>query len=68
MQRSLNKRVKGEPPWEDQPREEPGDAIPPESADELDQDGPRGHGGKTLLEHARDAMNENAELGSLPAE
>ena len=46
-------------------QEETGAAIP---TDEQDQDAPRGHGGKTFLEHAREAMGEHAELGRLLAE
>ena len=49
-------------------REEPGNAMPPESADGQDQEGPRGHDRKTFLEHARDSMNEHAELGRLLAQ
>ena len=46
----------------------PGTAMPPESAVEQDQDASRGHGGKTFLEHARESMEEHAELGRLLAE
>ena len=48
-------------------REEPGATILPEAADGQHQDGPRGHGGKTFLEHARDAMDEHDTLGRLLA-
>ena len=49
-------------------REEPGIAIPPESADEQDHDALRGRGEKTFLEHARESMEEHAELGRLLAQ
>ena len=55
-------------PAEDQPsREDPGNAIPPEGADEQDQHGPTAYREKTFLEHLEDAMNEHAELGRLLA-
>ena len=41
------------------PREEPGNATPPEGTEGQDQDGPRGHDGKTFLHHAEDVMNEH---------
>ena len=47
--------------------EEPA-AIPPESADEQDQDTPRGRGGKAFLEHFRESMEEHTELARLLAE
>ena len=46
-------------------REEPGNPIPPESADEQDQDCPRGYEGKAFLEHLEDSMNEHETLGRL---
>jgi len=55
-------------PEQGPPQDEPGTAIPPESADAQDQDAPRGHGGKTLLEHARESMDEHDTLGRLLAE
>ena len=53
---------------EESSQEEPGTAIPPESTDGQEQDAQRGHGGKTFLEHARESMEEHAELGRLLAE
>ena len=55
-------------PDEEPPREEPGGATPPEFADGQDQDAPIGHGGKTFLEHAREAVDEHDILGRLLAE
>ena len=56
-------------PAEQQPaREEPGDPALAESADRQDQDAPRCHGGKTLPEHFKDAMNEHDILGRLLAQ
>ena len=49
-------------------REEPGNPIPSESADEQDQDCPRGYEGKAFLEHLEDSMNEHETLGRLLAE
>lgn len=56
------------PAEQKRPWEEPGTAIVPEYADEQDQETPRGHGGKTFLEHARESMNEHETLGRLPAQ
>ena len=53
---------------EETTQEESGAAIVPEAADERDQDSPRGQGGKTFLRHARESMEEHAELGRLLAE
>ena len=50
------------------PHEEPGKTMPPDAPDDQGQDSPRGHGGKTLLEHGREAMEEHAELGRLLAQ
>ena len=56
-------------PTEQEPApDEPGDAIPPEGANEQEQDAPRGHAGKTFLEHGEDVMNEHAELLRLLAQ
>ena len=49
-------------------REEPGGAIPPETADEQDQGGPATNRTKTFLEHCEDAMNEHDTLGRLLAQ
>ena len=49
-------------------QEETSAAMPPESADEQDQDAPIGHGGKTFLEHAKEAVDEHDILGRLLAE
>ena len=49
-------------------REEPGAATFPESADEQDQDGPRGHSGKAFLEHAKEAIDEHHTPGRLLAQ
>ena len=41
-------------PAEQEPsQEEPSNSIPPEGANKQEQDGPRGHGGKTFMEHAK---------------
>ena len=55
-------------PGQEPPRKEPGNPTPPDSTDGQDQDAPRGHCGKTFLEHARESMEEHAELGRLLAE
>ena len=55
-----NSRTEKQPP-----REEYSNANYPESADEQKQDGPATNRKKTFLEHASDAMNELAELGTL---
>ena len=52
------------PAEQESAREEPGNPTPTDSADEQDQEGPRGHEGKTFLEHMEDSMNKHAELGS----
>ena len=57
-----------DPVEKEPPREEPGIATPPKSADGQDQDAPRGHGGKTFLEHARESMEEHETLGRLLAQ
>ena len=48
-------------------QEEPCNLTPAESADGQNQEGPRGHGGKTFLEHARESMEEHETLGRLLA-
>ena len=53
-----NSRAEEEPS-----REEPGNAISPESADEQEQDGPATNRKKTFLEHCEDAVNEHETLG-----
>ena len=55
-------------PHEEPPREEPSTASLLNSADGKDQDAPRGHGGKTFLEHARESMEEHETLGRLLAQ
>ena len=52
-----NSRAEEEPP-----REEPGDATPPESADEQGKTLRRATAGKTFLEHGEDSMNEHDTL------
>ena len=49
-------------------REEPGTVIPPEGADEQDQDDPTTNRKKTFLEYAEDAMAEQETLGRLLAQ
>ncbi len=49
-------------------REESGGAVPPEAADEQDQDGPTTNRKKTFLQHAEDAMEEHETLGRLLAQ
>ena len=53
---------------EERPQEKLGAAILPDAAGEHDQDGPKGHGGRTFMEHARDAMDEHAEPGGILAQ
>ena len=53
---------------EEPSREEPGNAIVPEGADEQDQDGPATNRKRTFLEHCESAMNEHATLDRLLAE
>ena len=50
--------------------EEPGNANPPEGADEQDQGNPTTttNKTKTLLKHARESMAEHATLGRLLAQ
>ena len=55
-------------PEQEPPQEELHTAIPPESADEQSQEDPKGHGGRTFLEHAKESMEEHAKLGMLLAE
>ena len=55
------------PEGEDTSSEEPVDATPLGSADEQEQDGPRGHGGEDPLKHTRDAMDEHTKPSSLSA-
>ncbi|MYC37031.1 MAG: hypothetical protein F4X66_08985 [Chloroflexi bacterium] len=52
-------------PEKEPSQEEPGTAIPPELTDEQAQDAPRGHDGKTFMEHARESMEEHETLGRL---
>ena len=53
-------------PAEEEPSRRDSDAtIPPEGAAEQEQEGPGGHEGKTFTEHARESMEEHAELGRL---
>ena len=49
-------------------REEPGNPIPPESADEQDHDGSATYRDKTFMEHFEDATNEHETLGKLLAQ
>ena len=44
-------------------REEYSNANYPETAGEQEQDGPRGHDGKTFMEHAHEAIDEHTERG-----
>jgi hypothetical protein len=55
-------------PEEELSREEPGNAKAPEAADVQEQDGPTTNRNKTILQHAEDAMNEHATLGTLLAQ
>ena len=56
-------------PAEQEPsQEEPSNSIPPEGANKQEQDGPRGHGGKTFMEHAKEAIDEHHTPGRLLAQ
>ncbi len=48
--------------------EEPHATTTPKATDEQDQDGPRGHDGKSFMEHAHDVMEEHETLLRLLAE
>ena len=53
---------------EEPSRENPGNYMPPEGADERGQLNPTTNKEKTFLEHAEDSMNEHDLMGRLRAQ